>query len=50
MRIPEEAIDEFVDIYKAEFDEDLSREDAAEISLRLLRPYTSYFHECYQMT
>lgn len=39
MQIPEEALNEFIAIYKAEFGEEISRRDASEMAFRVLRLY-----------
>ncbi len=39
MQITEEAINEFIAIYRAEFEEDISHQDAREMALRVLRLY-----------
>jgi hypothetical protein len=36
MRLPDEAIDQFCAIYREEFDEEISRDAAAEIGTRLV--------------
>jgi hypothetical protein len=39
MRIPDKALDEFIEIYKNEFGEDISREDANAMASRLVSLY-----------
>lgn len=39
MRIPDNALDEFIEIYKKEFGEDISRADAGQMASDLLRLY-----------
>ena len=39
MQISEDALNEFIAIYKAEFGEDISRKDASEMALRVLKLY-----------
>ena len=39
MQISDEALNEFIAIYKAEFGEEISRRDASEMALRVLRLY-----------
>jgi len=39
MLIPEEALDEFIAIYKAEFGEEISRKDANEMAHSVLKLY-----------
>jgi hypothetical protein len=39
MRITDKAIDEFVELYKEEFDEDIDRAEASEIAFRLMTLY-----------
>jgi len=39
MRIANEALDEFIELYKKEFGEDVSRDDAAEVARRLVTMY-----------
>jgi hypothetical protein len=39
MQISDEALSEFIAIYKAEFGEEISRKDAGEMALRVLRLY-----------
>lgn len=39
MRIPDQALDEFIEIYKEEFGEDISRREAGEVASRLLALY-----------
>jgi hypothetical protein len=40
MRISDDALDEFVEIYKEEFGEDISRDAASEMAIRILTLYT----------
>ncbi len=39
MQIPDESLNEFIAIYRAEFGEEISRNDASEMALRVLRLY-----------
>ena len=39
MQISDEALDEFIAIYKAEFGEEIERKDASEMALRVLKLY-----------
>ena len=39
MQISDEALNEFIAIYKAEFGEEISRKDASEMAFRVLRLY-----------
>jgi hypothetical protein len=39
MRISDEALDEFVEIYTKEFGEDISRDEASEMATRILMLY-----------
>lgn len=39
MQISDDTLDEFIAIYRAEFDEEISRKDAGEMALRVLRLY-----------
>ncbi len=39
MQIPDEALNEFITIYKTEFGEEISRKDASEMALRMLKLY-----------
>jgi len=39
MQIPDETLNEFIAIYKAEFGEEISRKDASEMALRVLKLY-----------
>lgn len=39
MRIPDEELDEFIEIYKEELSEDISRAEATEMASRLLTLY-----------
>jgi len=40
MRISDEALNEFVDLYKIEFGEDISRNEASEMATSILTLYT----------
>jgi hypothetical protein len=40
MRISDEALDEFVEIYRQEFGEDISQDEASEMAIRILTLYT----------
>jgi hypothetical protein len=40
MRISDEALDEFIEIYREEFGEDISRNEASEMAIRILTLYT----------
>jgi hypothetical protein len=40
MRISGEALDEFVEIYGEEFGEDISRDEASDMAIRILTLYT----------
>jgi len=39
MKIPDEALNEFIEIYREEFGEDISRAEAGEMASRLLKLY-----------
>ena len=39
MQISDEALNEFITIYKVEFGEEISRRDASEMAVRVLRLY-----------
>jgi hypothetical protein len=39
MNIPDDALDEFIAIYRAEFGEEISHKDANEMALRVLKFY-----------
>lgn len=39
MQVPDEALNEFIEIYKTEFGEEISRKDANEMALSVLRLY-----------
>jgi len=39
MHISDEALDEFIEIYKAEFGDDISRSEASEMASRLIKLY-----------
>lgn len=45
MNIPEEAIDEFMEIYKKEFKEDISREEACRGATNVLAFYRAVLGE-----
>jgi hypothetical protein len=40
MRISDEALDEFVESYREEFGDDISRDEASEMAIRILTFYT----------
>lgn len=39
MKIPDEALNEFIEIYREEFEEDIDRAEASQMASRLLKLY-----------